>query len=317
MAKAASEEQADRFAGWRLQAGFVRDAVRVGLFPALMVLGVGGAMLCFEREALGAVGLAVFFGTIPLFFVLERLLPWQEGWLGNRGDVATDIGLFVSAAFVSPIQEWGTRVAALGVVALASDQFGGSLWPSSWPILAQGILALVVGDFFRYWVHRAFHEVPILWRVHATHHSSTRLYFWNGARLHPIEVLLSGFVENTPLVILGVTPEALALRFLIGRIIGRFQHANLDVELGPLDYVFSSPKNHRWHHARRLDVAAHNYGGDLVLFDHLFGTFYLPKNREPDGAVGIEGLSNFPQDFWGVLLSPFRGAGASPDRPTA
>lgn len=280
--------------------------MRYGLFPATMIGVVGGAGLWFPSGDLVTVGTVVFLATIPLFFALERMLPWREEWLGNRGDVATDVGLVATAGFMAPVLDVLTQVGTLVLTGWLSVELGEALWPSQWPVLAQGILALVIADFFRYWVHRALHEVPFLWRIHATHHSASRLYFFNGARIHPLEVLLSGFVENMPLIVLGVSPEALAMRFVIGRVIGRFQHCNLDVELGPLDYVFSSPKNHRWHHSRNLKEAACNYGGDIILFDHLFGTFHLPRDREPSDEIGIENMPDFPKGFWGVLLSPFR-----------
>ena len=88
--------------------------------------------------------------------------------------------------------------------------------------------------------------------------------------------------------------------------IGRLQHCNLDVELGRLDHAVSSPKNHRWHHSSDLGEAAHNYGGNIVLFDHLFGTFHLPRDREPSNRVGIENLPDFPKRFWAVLSSPIQ-----------
>ena len=136
-------------------------------------------------------------------------------------------------------------------------------------------------------------------------HSATRLYFYNGARLHPFEILLTGIVEGIPVVLMGIPAEALAMRFVMGRVIGRFQHCNLDVRLGPLDWVFSTPRNHRWHHSRNLDEAAHNYGGDVILWDHLFGTFFLPRDREPSDRVGIADMPDFPARLDRLVLSPF------------
>lgn len=291
--------------GLRLSDGPLRSALRYGLFPGTMILAVACGLLLFE-DSLAAYGMWIFFGSIPVFFVLERMLPWREAWLGNRGDVGTDVGLVATSGLAAPIQERATELAVLALAATLAERSGGGVWPAHWPLLAQGVLALVVGDFFRYWVHRALHEVPLLWRIHATHHSARRLYFFNGARIHPLEVLVSGFVEMTPLVLLGVTPEALAVRFIMGRVIGRFQHCNLDVDLGPLDYVFSTPRNHRWHHSKDLREAAHNYGGDIILFDHLFGTFYMPRDVEPPDEIGIENMPDFPTGIWGVLVSPFR-----------
>lgn len=289
----------------RLADGPLRRALQVGLYPASFVLFIGGGAILFEHADPNGVALGVYFGTIPLFFLLERMLPWSEDWLGSRGDVHADIGFVVLAGFVAPLLDGAVRAAAVVLAAWLAASFGSALWPSDWPVIAQGALAIVVGDFFRYWVHRALHEWPPLWRIHATHHSATRLYFWNGARIHPLEVLLTGFVEMVPLIALGATAPALAMRMLIGRVIGRFQHCNLDLRLGPLDYVFSTPKNHRWHHSRDLDEAAHNYGGDLVLWDHVFGSFHLPKDREPSDQVGIGNMPDFPTDLPRILLTPF------------
>lgn len=295
----------DRFRGLRLANGWARRLLRVSLYPATFVIFVGGGSLLFDRMDGNGVALGVYLITIPIFFLLERALPWSERWIGSKGDVHADVGLVVAAGAAGALLEPATRFAALPVGAWLSSHVSVSLWPGDWPLLAQGALAIVVGDFFRYWVHRAMHEWPPLWRIHATHHSATRLYFFNGARIHPFEVLITGFVEIAPMIAFGVPLEAMAMRMLIGRVIGRFQHCNLDLELGPLDYVFSSPKNHRWHHSRNLGVAAHNYGGDLVLWDHVFGSFYLPRDREPSDEIGIENMPDFPRRLWDVMWTPF------------
>jgi sterol desaturase/sphingolipid hydroxylase (fatty acid hydroxylase superfamily) len=296
---------AERFRGLRVTEGALRRSLQLGLYPAAFVIFVGGGSLLFDRVDGNAVALSVYLVTIPIFFLLERMIPWSERWIGSRGDVHADVGLVAAAGATGTLIEPITRVTAIPLGAWLASHVGVSLWPGDWPLLAQGALAIVVGDFFRYWVHRAMHEWPPLWRVHATHHSATRLYFFNGARIHPFEVVLTGVIEIIPMIALGVPAAAMAMRMLIGRVIGRFQHCNLDVELGPLDYVFSSPKNHRWHHSRHLDEAAHNYGGDLVLWDHVFGSFYLPRDREPSDAIGIENMPDFPRRLGDVLLTPF------------
>lgn len=128
----------------------------------------------------------------------------------------------------------------------------------------------------------------------AGHHSAERLYFFNDARPYPFEVILSGFIESVLLILLDIPADALALRFVMGRIIGRFQHCDLNVRLRPLDDVFSSPWNHCWHHSQDLREAGHNYGEDVILWDHLFGAFYLPADREPSDEIGIGPMKNFP-----------------------
>jgi sterol desaturase/sphingolipid hydroxylase (fatty acid hydroxylase superfamily) len=290
----------------------LRTALRVGLFPVLFVGFVSAALPLMRRHNPDLVALAVLFGTIPLFFALERVLPWRRAWLGSRGDVHVDVGLFGLAVLLGALLV-GPLANAAGLLALGwlSQRLGAGLWPEHWPLVAQGGLVLLVGDFFRYWFHRAEHEWEPLWRIHATHHACERLYFFNGTRLHPLEIVLTRLFEAIPLIALGVPLEALAMRDVMGRVIGRFQHGNLDVALGPLDYVFSSPANHRWHHSRIRSESNHNYGGDLIVWDLLFGTFYLPRDREPPDQIGIEDRPGFPKSLPGVLLSPFRWSAAA------
>ena len=299
----------DGWAALRLGEGPLRSFLVRALYPLSFVVFVGGAIPLFDHFDGMTIGFGIVGVTIPIFFVLERVIPWSERWLGSQGDVHADVGLSLLAIPSAAIMEPGVQLVAIGIagaLATGSAATWPSVWPSEWPILAQGVLALVLGDFFRYWVHRGLHRIPLLWRIHATHHSAERLYFYNGARIHPLEVMLSALAGSPPLLLLGVTPEALAMQFVIGRVIGRFQHCNLDVRAGWLDYVLSSPKNHRWHHSRDLEEASHNYGGDIILWDHVFGTFYLPKDREPSDEIGIGPMPDFPGGLGALLLSPFR-----------
>jgi len=63
---------------------------------------------------------------------------------------------------------------------------------------------------------------------------------------------------------------------------------------------------HRWHHSRRLEESNTNFGQNLIVWDVVFGTRFLPKDREPPADIGIAGLPAFPMDYWGQLVSPFR-----------
>jgi sterol desaturase/sphingolipid hydroxylase (fatty acid hydroxylase superfamily) len=74
--------------------------------------------------------------------------------------------------------------------------------------------------------------------------------------------------------------------------------------LGPFDYIFSSPKNHRYHHSKKLVEGNSNYGGDVIFWDILFGTFYLPKGQTPSDEIGTGGVPNFPNTFAGLMMAP-------------
>jgi sterol desaturase/sphingolipid hydroxylase (fatty acid hydroxylase superfamily) len=200
-----------------------------------------------------------------------------------------------------------TLVAAGGVVLAGwlAPRVGLSLWPHSWPLLAQLPLAWVVVELFAYWPHRWLHEVPWLWRLHATHHSPERLYWLNATRAHPLEHVFRGLIGAVPLALAGATPELIALSVLSDGVIGLFQHANVDFRLGPLDYVFSAAPVHRWHHSRARAEADHNFGDSFIFWDVVFGTYYKPNRREVT-ELGVESLDAFPRSFLGQLASPFR-----------
>ena len=98
------------------------------------------------------------------------------------------------------------------------------------------------------------------------------------------------------------------LWLLIGRtaVHGLFQHANIVLRLGPLNWIFSMAELHRWHHSRRVEESNTNFGQNLIIWDIVFGTRFLPADREPPRDIGIAELPSFPMDYWGQLMSPLR-----------
>ena len=84
------------------------------------------------------------------------------------------------------------------------------------------------------------------------------------------------------------------------------QHANIDLRLGPLNWIISGPELHRWHHSRSLDEAMCNYGGTLILYDHLFRTYYRPAASPAPEQLGIGNMPGFPRGYLGQLATPVR-----------
>jgi sterol desaturase/sphingolipid hydroxylase (fatty acid hydroxylase superfamily) len=80
------------------------------------------------------------------------------------------------------------------------------------------------------------------------------------------------------------------------------------MRLGPLNWFFSMAELHRWHHSTLLEESNTNFGQNLIVWDIVFGTRFLPKDREPPEAIGIGDMPDFPMDYWGQLLSPVRWA---------
>jgi sterol desaturase/sphingolipid hydroxylase (fatty acid hydroxylase superfamily) len=281
--------------------------ISVAAFPLVLggaiALSIGASATGDSAAAMAAV-LTLSAGVVVA--LLERFFPHHESWLHSKGDLGPDIAFAITIGAVSSIVVtplvvyFGTSL--LGAL---SQHFGLALWPDSWPLLAQLPLALAVAEFPKYWHHRLQHNTDVLWRFHATHHSAPRLYWLNAARFHPLDIIADGLLGGVTLVALGVGIEVIALFNLVSGIHGYFQHANLKLRLGPLNYLFSMAELHRWHHSKTVHEANHNYGQNVILWDLIFGSFYWPKDREPPEAIGIPDLPAFPMTYWRQLASPF------------
>ena len=165
------------------------------------------------------------------------------------------------------------------------------------------LFMMVLADGGRYWLHRWAHEWEPLWRFHAVHHSPHKLYWLNVGRFHPIDKGLQVFLDTLPFIFLGVKEEVLGLYIACYAINGFFQHCNIDVRLGILNYLVSGPELHRWHHSMLKTESNHNYGNNLIIWDLVFGTWYLPKERD----VQELGLVNrrYPTEFLKQMTVPF------------
>jgi sterol desaturase/sphingolipid hydroxylase (fatty acid hydroxylase superfamily) len=280
-------------------------------YPSFMGLAIGAFATMRAADLPLAVSLYAPVALIGLVSVLLPVwFPERPDWRPSRADVKVD------AAFLALVQVLLPKalavLAALSLAGWAHAAAPSVWWPHSWPLAAQiGVMVLVV-DFLRYWLHRACHRYGFLWRLHEVHHSPEVLYALNTGRFHPAEKLLHFCADTVPFLLLGVAPEVLAGYFLVYAANGFFQHSNIRLRYGWLNAVVGSAETHRWHHARDLRVAACNYGSTTMVWDRLFGTWYLPAKRTVE-AIGIPD-SNYPKGFWAQVRAPFATGAAAPRR---
>jgi sterol desaturase/sphingolipid hydroxylase (fatty acid hydroxylase superfamily) len=277
------------------------------VFPVVLGGSLAAAILLAPHVgAPAAIVIAEAAGGLAIL-ALEALRPFYREWRRSQGDVRTDV-LHALVSGVGTANLLRPLVQAGGVVVAArlAATVGIPLWPAGWPLLAQLGLALVVAELPQYWLHRWQHEHDALWRFHAVHHSAPRLYWLNAARFHPVDLGLLYAVGYVPLVVLGCPELVIALFACFDAVFGMLQHSNIDVRLGPLNRVFSMAEPHRWHHSRALAEANTNYGSNLIVWDLVFGTFFLPADRRPPVAIGIADMPDFPADYLGQLASPLR-----------
>lgn len=239
----------------------------------------------------------------------ERFLPFRPEWNRSHGDVPADLGWLATGASIHSLS--GPLLGLAGAALLRAWQGpgGGGIWPTSWPLLAQLALALVVAELGHWIFHKVSHEHDLVWRVHAAHHAAPRLYWLNATRFHPVDLFALIACQVVPLFALGIGAPAFAAYTIFTSVYGQLQHGNVDLDTRGLDRVFSTPALHRWHHADDVRVANANYGAVLILWDRLFGTFFDPS-RPFEGRVGLDGLPGFPTSWVGQLLSPVRWAEA-------
>jgi len=234
---------------------------------------------------------------------LERLRPNREEWRPPTREVGTDLGFMVAVQLALPPLVGFLFAYALIEPARSLNLPTSRLWPHGWPIWTQAVLMVLAVDFLRYWLHRAAHQNDTLWRLHAVHHSVEQLYWLNTARFHPIEKALQMCLDSLPFLLMGVDATVLALYYLAYASNGFFQHCNIRLRYGFLNYIVGSAETHRWHHSREPREANANYGNTVIVWDLLFGTWFLPPDRDVD-ALGLKD-SAYPKSFLGLMRAPF------------
>ena len=134
------------------------------------------------------------------------------------------------------------------------------------------VLAVLLADFLYYWEHRFAHEVRVLWLNHAVHHSSRHMNIVTGVRFGPFEGVWS-VIALMPMVLIGFPPELVIFGSLVVLAYQTWIHTELIGKLGPLEWLLNTPAHHRVHHGCDDQYLDRNYGGILIVWDRLFGTF--------------------------------------------
>ncbi|HEX4709053.1 sterol desaturase family protein [Phenylobacterium sp.] len=216
----------------------------------------------------------------------------------------------VDALAVGPLLAIGMAavVGGLTTYGLQLDTARLWAWLGRWPTVA---VAVVLGDFFGYWRHRAQHS-RWLWPAHAVHHSDTRLTWFSLERMHPID-RAGSLLDMVLLSALGLPVWALAANALVRHYYGYFVHADLPWTLGKAGWVINSPVMHRWHHARDVEGSGHNFATVFSVWDRAFGTYYqpgpcaVPLGVREDMGDGALGQYAHPLKVWArALLRPRR-----------
>ena len=261
-------------------------------------------------------GMVVGFGVLSLLFTaLER---WRPGIKGQRS-LRRGFGLDVSYWFFTPLVTRGiTRLALIlpagllvvlagvSVEALRDQSYRGYGPLGAQPVWVQALEVFVLADFVGYWMHRLFHRGR-WWPFHAVHHSSREVDWLSSVRLHPVNDVVARVAQVLPLMLLGFNPFVLVAYAPVLSLYAIMLHANVNWTFGPLRAVLASPVFHRWHHTKEAEAMDKNFAGFFPLWDILFGTYYMPRDKFPtDFGIAEE----MPETLGAQLWWPFRRARA-------
>ena len=239
----------------------------------------------------------VFLLLIALEFVWSRTrasrTAGQQPYRLNDAINSISLGI-ISQLFgvLSKVLSIGIYTLVFGAVAIYPDL---AFWTTWYGI----VLALIFYDFCYYWVHRAGHVIALFWAAHVVHHQSQH-YNLSTALRQTSSGALFGWIFYIPMAIAGVPPLVFGIVALIDLLYQFWVHTEQVGKLGWFDRVFCSPSNHRVHHAVNDPYIDRNYGGLLVIWDRMFGSFQEEMDHEPC-VYGTRGALNSWDPVWANL----------------
>jgi sterol desaturase/sphingolipid hydroxylase (fatty acid hydroxylase superfamily) len=176
------------------------------------------------------------------------------------------VTLFLPLSIAAPLVNW---VEQHRLTTIAVDSVG------------KVLLLFILLEFFYYWLHRAGHRVRWFWCNHAVHHTPNQLNLGASLRIGMFGKLIGNAVFLLPLVWIGFDLRLVLAAVSLNLTYQFWIHATWIPRLGWLEYVLNTPSAHRVHHAANLEYLDANYGGVLIVFDRLFGTYVAERDDLP------------------------------------
>ena len=313
-----ADDPADR----RVRIVFV--CVLVGCWAALVVLRLlhpfefastflpeiaSDSFLSMARQMVGRWSLTAML-IYPLAITTILLLEWRFPARPLQSCLSSG---FVRDAMWVPIDA-AARVLIIGWwVRLLSSLYEQHLsfltlpMPPRTPVVVSFFIGVVALDFLRWFQHWLHHRIPLLWELHAVHHSPRELTLFSDYRIHVLEHFVRHAVYVFPMLMLGIGAPNIVAWSLLLYWHARFYHANIRTNLGPLRYVVVTPQSHRIHHSIDPVHRNCNYGAMLSVWDRLFRTQHDDCDTYPATGLSDEDHpAEHPESFLKILISPMR-----------
>jgi sterol desaturase/sphingolipid hydroxylase (fatty acid hydroxylase superfamily) len=212
---------------------------------------------------LGAVALEIAWYLL----VRRRSYPWREMLASVGVSLLRLPEKLLRPLIVLPLAYvvWSHRIMTISL---------DTAW--GWAVLFFGV------EIAYYWMHRCSHEVRWLWASHLVHHTPEQIHLASAFRLGATELISGGWLFYFPLYLLGLSPLAVAGMLALNLFYQFWLHTDIVGRLGPLEWILNTPAHHRVHHASNNEYLDRNYGGILIIWDRLFGTF---AEERPDAPI--------------------------------
>jgi len=243
-------------------------------------------------------------GSALIFVFVEKLFPLRRDQPVFRPEWQTDFHHFI-------VNHMLVGFVLLAVNLLVHKLFGWAAkdgvqaWVHDLPFVVALLAIILVADLVQYWTHRAYHEVPLLWRLHAVHHSAKHMDWMAGSRQHIVELIITRTLVLAPIFVLGFSKEVIDAYIVVVGFQAVFNHANVSLPWGFLRHVFVTPDFHHWHHSSDRAAIDRNYAAHFAFIDIAFGTAVKTEEAFPEG-YGVVG-DYMPEGFVRQQLYPFRG----------
>ncbi len=200
-------------------------------------------------------------------------------------------------------------ISTIAFAELASSKNTGLLNLIELPLFIDVIVTISVLTLLGYAIHRMFHQIPILWRLHRVHHSDTVIDGSSGFRHHPCEPLISTVIYACGAFLFGLEPITVIIVSFLELLFALLTHCTIRLPLGLerwLTAVLITPRLHEIHHSNYVKETDSNFGSFLTIWDHLFGTFlFQPRRKKSEFKVGVKEVNqNQACNFEFLLTSP-------------
>ncbi len=246
-----------------------------------------------------------YFGMLLGLLFAEQLAPRAPSAQRKSGRIRFHLGIGVANGLVLYLVMTGPTVAAIfyaqGHRVGAARLLGLSGW---WEVAA----TIVLLDIWDYWMHRAFHKIPFMWRFHRAHHSDMELDVTTSARFHIGELVLSGCSKCLMILLWGPSLWGVVAFDMLLNIASQFHHSNVAIPIALQDRIerlVVTPRMHQCHHALHRDCFNTNFATILSVWDRLFGSYRWSRDKSELEVMGLSiPRGEETMKFKPFLLSP-------------